>query len=91
MYYTRVTHLKKHKKFGKLQAKYQEPNFLTIFINRPFKKEGMEQQRGKQSQGPNKLRQKIKVVRLVRHLMETVNPEGPLLGLLPSCAYIPEP
>lgn len=74
MYYTRATHLKKHKKGGKLKAKYEEPNFLTIFINRPFKKERMQQQEAKQNQGLNKLRQKIGAVRLVRHLMETVNP-----------------
>jgi len=74
MYYTKITHLKKHKKGGKLRAKYEEPNFLTIFINCPFKKERMQQQRRKQSQGLNKLRQKIRAVRLVRHLMETIDP-----------------
>lgn len=74
MYYTRVTHLKKHKKGGKLRAKYEEPNFLTVLINRPFKKEKVQHQSKKQSQGLSKLRQKIRAVRLVRHLMETVNP-----------------
>jgi transposase InsO family protein len=74
MYYTRATHLKKHKKGGKLRAKHQEPNFLTVFINRPLKKEKVQQQRRKQSQVLNKLRQKIGAMRLVRHLMETVNP-----------------
>jgi len=74
MYYAKATHLKKHKKGGKLQAKYEEPNFLTIFINRPLMKESMRQQKRNQNQALNKLRQRIRAVRLVRQLKENVNP-----------------
>jgi len=73
MYYSRATHLKKHTKGGKLKAQKIPPYFLAVFIDRPSIKD-FEQAKQKQAKRLDKLRQKIRVVKLVEHLGQTVGP-----------------
>ena len=70
---SRATPVRKHRKGGKLKARKNPPNFLTILINRPGVG-SLEHARQKQAQKLSKLREKIRAVRLIEQLRQTASP-----------------
>ena len=70
MCYTRVTHLKKYTKGGKLKAQKNLPNFLVVFIDRPSSKD-FNQEKLRQARTLSKLRRKTRAVKLIEQLQQT--------------------